>query len=569
MSSERLVVLKFGGSVLLDEARMRVAVHEIYRFRRDGLRVVAVVSALAGRTDQLLAQAATLGVRPSDHTPASILATGEFESARLLGMQLERAGVPGRVLMPQETRLIAAGDALDAVPTSLDAGAVQSCLACEGVVVIPGYVAIDRTGRSVVLGRGGSDLTAIFFAQRLSAQRCRLIKDVDGLYDRDPASSAAVRRYSYATYEDALSTDGTIVQRKAVCFARDHRIEFELGRFNSDAPTVIGRGPTRYDAATRDTPPVRIGLLGFGVVGGGVYRLLRTLTNRFRVTGVVTRGSKHGKATGARAPLFARDVEELLARGVDIVVEAIGGTAAARTAIQAALRSGASVVTSNKAVLAEHGRRLREIARGAGVGLIGGASVGGSAPVLERLAAKPRGSVRSIRAILNGTANFVLSRCAAGIGFDDAVVEAQRRGLTEADPARDLTGVDAADKLRVIADYLGLERVAARQVARDELTEASVRRALCQEGRPRHVAYLATNKPPGVRLLNLSENDPLATIEHEENAAMIESIDGSVEMVRGKGAGRWPTAEAVVADLLQIERERNAAVRESGLQDAG
>ena len=111
------------------------------------------------------------------------------------------------------------------------------------MVVVPGYVATDAEDRLVVLGRGGSDLSALFLADRLGGARCRLIKDVDGLYESDPAAPGPrPRRYGRACWSDALATDGAIVQHKAVRFARDHRLPFELGRINGVAPTRIGPG---------------------------------------------------------------------------------------------------------------------------------------------------------------------------------------------------------------------------------------------------------------------------------------------------------------------------------------
>ena len=241
-----LVVLKFGGSVLADERSLDLAGQEIRRWRRDGYRVVAVVSALSGVTDGLGRACQRLNRQPSPLCVAAALAIGGLHSAALLGVRLDGAGIRASVLTPAAIRLTATGSPLDAMPVDADAAPLRAALRHEGVVVVPGYAAIDRRGRTTVLGRGGSDLTALFLAHRLQADRCRLVKDVDGLYDRDPASAGSPpQRYQQATWSDALRTDGSIVQHKAVRFARAHRIEFELGRVSSIWPTLIGPGPTR------------------------------------------------------------------------------------------------------------------------------------------------------------------------------------------------------------------------------------------------------------------------------------------------------------------------------------
>ena len=270
MPEQPLIVLKFGGSVLLDEQRLRIAVHEVYRWRRDGYRVLAVVSALAERTEALIERCSMLSGDASDLAKASLISTGELESAAFLGVHLDRAGIPASVFTPAAVRLVAHGNPLDADPVSVQTEPISAALDTDGVVVFPGFVAIDDEGHTVTLGRGGSDLTAIFLAHALDADRCRLIKDVDGLYDHDPASaSPPPQRYRHAGYEEALQTDGSIIQHKAIRFAQDHCIEFELGRFNGTRPTTIGEGEATREAAPDSPTPLRIALCGLGTVGSG------------------------------------------------------------------------------------------------------------------------------------------------------------------------------------------------------------------------------------------------------------------------------------------------------------
>jgi homoserine dehydrogenase len=138
---------------------------------------------------------------------------------------------------------------VDANPISVDCAAVRRALAAAPVVVVPGFVGVDAHRQFTLLGRGGSDLTALFLAHQLGASRCRLIKDVDGLYDRDPAlelPGPAARRYESLTWDGALELDGKIVQHKAVRFARDRGLEFEVGAFGSESATRVGPCAARF-----------------------------------------------------------------------------------------------------------------------------------------------------------------------------------------------------------------------------------------------------------------------------------------------------------------------------------
>lgn len=563
---DRRIVLKLGGSVLLDATRLRRAVHEIYRWRREGWAVVAVVSAFAGRTDEILDRCARLDPggrqRLSPFALAAALGAGEAESAAFLGAQLDRAGVPSTVLSAGAVQLRADGDPLDADPREIDTGPIESALTRDGVVVFPGFVAIDGAGRAVTLGRGGSDLTALFLAHALGAGRCRLVKDVDGLYDRDPnrpegpdraTRSDPPRRYTTATWADARrfsGAAGSIVQRKAVDFAESRGIAFELGRWNGVRPTVIGPGPTRF--SEHPDRPVRldVAVLGAGVVGGGVVDLLRDLDDQLRLVGVACRSPGRRRDLDSLRELGPRltgDALRLADHGADVVVEAIGGCGAAALAAARALRAGSHLVTANKTLVAERGAVLRALADAAGRRLAFSAAVGGAVPVVERVAAAP---TRSVRGVLNGTANYVLERMAGGASLDDAVAEARSLGLAEADPSRDLDGRDALDKLELLRPLLGGR--GARVDRRETLGDAPL--PAPRDGR--RLRQVASCDSGGLRVAiePVGEDDPLHDCPGEWNTVVIERTDGSREILRGRGAGRWPTAEAVIGDLLELAR---------------
>ncbi len=563
MRKQPLIVLKFGGSVLHNEERLRIAVHEIYRWRRDGWRVVAVVSALAGRTDELLSRCTSSGARPLAHAQAAALACGELESAALLGLHLDRAGVPVSVLTPGAVSLRATGEPLDADPVSIDIAPIMAAIERDGVVVFPGFIACDDSGRTVTLGRGGSDLTALFLAQRLAADKCRLIKDVDALYDSDPAESGpSPRRYSRTTFDDALATDGSIIQHKAVRFAKSHGTVFELGRFNGVRPTIIGAESAEFTEA-RDLPIRQtVALLGLGTVGGGVLKLLTQLPESFEVVAALVLDSTKRRDCEAPGLRLTTSPDDALVPRPDIVVEAIGGIEPAATLAIRAMASGAHVVTANKAMLAQRGDALRETARLADRRLLCAASVGGAAPMLERLASSSEEAAR-VRGVLNGTSNFVLNQITNGSSFEDAILAAQGLGLAEADPSRDLDGRDCLDKLAVIAGIAGRSKDELQVRRVQPITSEAASDAFAESassGRLRQISTLHADGTMEVCLAAVAHGDPLFELPDEWNVAEIDWHDGRSEIVRGRGAGRWPTAESVLGDLLQLSREASQGV---------
>ena len=233
-----------------------------------------------------------------------------------------------------------------------------------------------------------------------------------------------------------------------------------------------------------------------------------------------------------------------------------------RELIECSLMDETHVVTANKAVVAENGEALAELARVRCLHFLRSATVGGCAPLLERLAMLPE-DVRCVRGVLNGTVNFVLEGLADRRELVELLQDACRRGFAEDDATRDLSGQDAADKVSVIAGVLGCS-LGAGTVKRDVLDEATAsraRRAAAAGLALRQVATLRIehgNAHGRVTLEELEANDPLASTLGEHNSVVIERAGGLTEIVRGKGAGRWPTAESLMGDLLQIAREQSA-----------
>lgn len=246
-----IVVLKFGSSVLPHESRLPDAVDEIDRLIRRGHRVVAVVSAFGSTTDDLISHAKSYAKAPADDALAALLATGEARSVALLGLALQRAGIDARVLDSAAIGLRTQGPTLDAQAVSLDTAAVIRALDEAPALVVPGFVGrCAKRGHTTLLGRGGSDLSALFIAAEIGAS-CRLLKDVDGLYDRDPADvrdcdESPARRYTSVTYRDVLALDEGIIQHKAVRYAQSRALEFTVTSLGAEHGTLVGHGPSVF-----------------------------------------------------------------------------------------------------------------------------------------------------------------------------------------------------------------------------------------------------------------------------------------------------------------------------------
>ena len=175
---------------------IRTAAQEVYRHVRDGEKIVAVVSALAGETDFLLDQAALVGGDAPPALVARLARVGELHSAALMALALCRMGVRACTLDPARDGAGGRGrSARFRTCAALDADAVHAKFDDHDVVVVPGFTAGHAEHGVVTLGRGGTDLTAVFFAARLGSKRVRLIKDVDGVYAEDPAKNPRAERY--------------------------------------------------------------------------------------------------------------------------------------------------------------------------------------------------------------------------------------------------------------------------------------------------------------------------------------------------------------------------------------
>ena len=556
----RLCVLKFGSSVLEKPDDYARAAHEIYRHTRSGEKVVAVVSALGGETDALFAVGGDVGEGCSDGLMARLVRCGELKSAALMGLALQRSGIPSAVLDPHEMGLRAAGTALDANLTGLDAERVLSHFETADVIVAPGFFGEGEAG-PVTLGRGGTDLTAVEFAHWLGADRVRLIKDVDGVYSDDPAKNPDAVRLDQLDYDEAAKVSRGLVQEKAIHRAKENGVVIEVAALGSPFASRIAAVKRRAGPLQR-AERLRVAVLGHGAVGAGVCSHLLAHPGRFELAPVLVRNPAEHAAAAGHTPLsFTADPAEALANQPDIVVETIGGTGLARALAQSVLREGSHLVTANKAVVALDIDRLTELARQQGRQLRYSAAIGGGVPILELvdlLAAQ--GGILGIEGVLNGTCNFVFGQMGKGARLADAVAEAQRRGFAEADPSADIDGLDAADKLAILVRHAFGITLHPDRIECESLNdlEAHRIRAVKEQGLVFKQVARCEVLPDGtvsarVEIEALDPAHPLAGLENEGNGFLIRLPHRTVSVL-GKGAGRWPTAEAVFADIMDIQR---------------
>lgn len=318
--------------------------------------------------------------------------------------------------------------------------------------------------------------------------------------------------------------------------------------------------------------PVRVALLGCGVVGTQVVRLLRAQASDLaarvgaplELIGIGVRHPDIDRGPDVDAALLTTDADALVHSGPDIVIELIGGLEPARGLVLAAIGQGASVVTANKALLAADGAALHAAAADRGVDLYYEASVAGAIPLLRPLRESLAGDqVRRVLGIVNGTSNFILTRMdESGATFADALTEATKLGYAEADPTADIEGFDGAAKAAILAGIAFHTRVTVDDVHREgisHVTPATIASA-------RELGYVvkalaigelaADGHSVGVRVhpAMIPRTHPLAGVRDAYNAVFVESAAAGRLMFYGQGAGGTPTASAVLGDLVAAGR---------------
>ncbi len=337
--------------------------------------------------------------------------------------------------------------------------------------------------------------------------------------------------------------------------------------------------------APPSTRSLKVALLGCGVVGSEVARLLTTEGEEFarrvgaplELVGIAVRRLGRERDLDLPAELFTTDAHALVTRGdVDVVIEVIGGIEPARELILAALEHGASVVTANKALLAEDGATLYEAAAKADRDLAFEAAVAGAIPIVRPLQESLAGdAVERVLGIVNGTTNFILdAMTTTGAGFSEALDEAQRLGYAEADPTADVEGFDAASKAAILASLAFHTRVTIDDVHREGITDVTAADVASAEEMGCVVKLLAicekiaTEEGPAVSArvhpAMIPTSHPLASVRGAYNAVFVESEAAGRLMFYGPGAGGAPTASAVLGDVVSAARNRLQDVRGPG-----
>ena len=324
---------------------------------------------------------------------------------------------------------------------------------------------------------------------------------------------------------------------------------------------------------------LRVALLGCGVVGSQVVRLLNEQADdlaarvgaRLDIAGVAVR--RPARHTDVPANLLTTDAASLVARDdVDLVVEVIGGIEPARSLLLDALGSGKSVVTANKALLADDGATLHDAAARAGVDLYYEAAVAGAIPLLRPLRESLAGDrITRVMGIVNGTTNFILSRMdATGAGFDEALAEATALGYAEADPTADVDAYDAAAKAAILAGLAFHTRVTMSDVYREGIGQITAADIASAKAIDCTVKLLAICERVGQRVsvrthpAMIPRSHPLAGVGDAFNAVFVEAEAAGSLMFYGRGAGGAPTASAVLGDLVAVARNRVNGSRGAG-----
>ncbi|MBC7309564.1 MAG: homoserine dehydrogenase, partial [Tetrasphaera sp.] len=331
--------------------------------------------------------------------------------------------------------------------------------------------------------------------------------------------------------------------------------------------------------------PLRVALLGGGVVGSSVARMLvegaDDLAARVGVplelVGIAVRRAGRDRSDLRVDPeLITTDAAELVTRA-DIVVEVIGGIEPARSLLLSAMEHGASVVTANKALLAEDGPALYDAAHKNGVDIYFEAAVAGAIPILRPIRESLAGDeVSKVLGIVNGTTNYVLDKMdSTGMSLHDAVEQAQALGYAEADPTADVEGFDAAAKAAILASLAFHSRVSIADVYREGITDVTAGDIAAAAAMNHVVKLLAicerTTDENGVTGLSvrvhpamIPRTHPLASVREAYNAVFVEADAAGELMFYGKGAGGDPTASAVLGDVVAVARHRVGGGRGPG-----
>ncbi|GFE65431.1 homoserine dehydrogenase [Litoreibacter roseus] len=319
------------------------------------------------------------------------------------------------------------------------------------------------------------------------------------------------------------------------------------------------------------TKPLRLGIAGLGTVGVGVVRMLRknadllkTRTGRPLVITAVSARSQKDRGVSLSDYAWEDDPVKLATRDdVDVFVELMGGAdGPAKAATEAALKAGKDVVTANKAMLAEHGHTLANLAEDGGQVLRFEAAVAGGIPVIKALTEGLAGNeITRVMGVMNGSCNYILTRMqSAGLTYEEVFAEADGLGYLEADPQLDVGGIDAAHKLALLSSIAFGTQVKFDGVALEGIERVSIEdiRQAADMGYRIKLLGVAQMTARGLEQSMspclVPETSPLGQLEGGTNMVVLEGADVGQIVLRGAGAGEGPTASAVLSDIIDIAR---------------
>jgi homoserine dehydrogenase len=339
-----------------------------------------------------------------------------------------------------------------------------------------------------------------------------------------------------------------------VQYAQQQQLNFELGQCASAVTTLVGEVDTELETSAPTSTRLKVALIGLGTVGRGVYSLLAKHADKFELVQVVV-ANPH-KPRDLNPPCSALKNELDLSAQPDVIIEVAGCSAHLSEALLQALARGIPVITADKELVANQLNALAPFLNSRTPSLRCSAAVAGIVPALEsvgRIAAID--GLQQLQGVLNGTSNFILQQMADGHGFHEALQQAQELGYAESDPSADIYGWDAARKLSLLIHrawgvQLPPERIPCQGIAALTSAEVSPNLRLVAQAQRHADGRISASVQP----TELPKGHALLQANGVGNAVLIEDSLQQSHLLLGDGAGRWPTAEAVFADLLDVWR---------------
>lgn len=312
---------------------------------------------------------------------------------------------------------------------------------------------------------------------------------------------------------------------------------------------------------------VGVAILGLGVVGGGTYKILADNKQYFKesqglditVETVLERNVERAKSLGIDESAVASSIEEVVSNpAVDVVVEVIGGIEPAKTFVLRALKSGKTVVTSNKELFAKHWPELEAQAKLTNAGLFFEASCVGGVPIIRTLQdGMQANKILSLKGIINGTTNYILTKMSSqGSSYEEALKEAQQLGYAEFNPTADVEGFDATYKLSILSSLAFNTKVGIENVHREGITSITKEDIFYgkEMGYALKLLAIGKNTPKGIEVrvhpTYVSLDNPIATVNDSFNAVHLVGDAVGEIMLYGRGAGALPTGSAIVSDII-------------------